>query len=34
MGSYGRWDDYDITYMVVVIVKQGRFKHWMHKQKI
>jgi hypothetical protein len=33
MGAYGRWDDYDIAFMVVVIVKQGSFKHQMHEQK-
>jgi hypothetical protein len=33
MGSYGRWDDYDIAFTVVVIVKQGRFKHQMHGQR-
>ncbi len=26
MGSHGRWDDYDIAFMVTMIIKQGRFK--------
>jgi hypothetical protein len=26
MNSHGRWDDHDITIMIMVIVKQGRFK--------
>jgi len=33
MGSYGIWDDHDIAFMVVVIVKQGRFKHRIHEQR-
>ncbi len=24
--SHGKWDDYDITFMITVIIKQGRFK--------
>jgi hypothetical protein len=26
MGSHGRWDDYDITFIVMMITKQGKFK--------
>jgi hypothetical protein len=26
MGSHGRGDDYDIVFMIMMAVKQGRFK--------
>jgi hypothetical protein len=26
MNSHGRWDDYDITFTIIMIVKQGKFK--------
>jgi len=26
MSSHGRWDDYDIIIMIIVTIKQGRFK--------
>jgi hypothetical protein len=31
--SHGKWDDHDIAIMVMVIVKQGKFKciKWMNK---
>jgi hypothetical protein len=26
MGSHGKGDDYDITFMIMVIIKQGKLK--------
>jgi hypothetical protein len=31
--SHGRWDDYDIAFMIAITIKHGRLKmHRMHKQ--
>ncbi len=26
ISSHGKWDDYDITFMIMMIIKQGGFK--------
>jgi hypothetical protein len=26
MGSHDRWDDYDVTFMTTMTIKQGKFK--------
>jgi hypothetical protein len=26
MGFHGKWDDYDITFMTTMTIKQGKFK--------
>jgi hypothetical protein len=33
MGSHGRWDDYDISFTIIMTVKHGRFKHIEHMNK-
>jgi hypothetical protein len=27
MGSHGKWDDYDITFPITMIIKQGKLKY-------
>jgi hypothetical protein len=34
MGSHGRWDDYDIIFMIAITRKHGRLKmHRMHTKR-